>query len=122
MELGRDHIFNPFNPSPEHQAILDSVPDLDHDDVDFSDPATIAGLSGMPAPPTMEPSAWQKRAHDLTTDIFKDHDLLQKIHESRLRLMRPVNVAVSWHAAGSQPWGVCRIQYIAMSSLFRNGG
>lgn len=79
MELRRDHQFNPFDPSLELQAILDSVPDFDLGDFDYNDPATIASLTGMPAPPTMDPSTLQQRARAMANDIFKDHETLQNI-------------------------------------------
>lgn len=87
MELRRDHQFNPFDPSPEHQAILDSVPDFDHGDFDYNDPATIASLTGMPAPPTMDPAALQQRARAMVNDIFKDFATLQNICRCKLNHM-----------------------------------
>lgn len=87
MELRRDHMLDLSSLSPEQQAILGSAPDFDHGDMDFNDPATIAGLSGMPIPPTMEPSALQQRARAMTNDIFKDYDLLRKIRMFKLDFM-----------------------------------
>lgn len=92
-------MFGPFNPSPEHQAILDSVPDndMDFDNVDYNDPATLAALTGMAAPPTMEPSVLQQQAREMSRDIFKDyamlHSILQRheltIHKRWLKKTRP---------------------------------
>lgn len=81
MDLRNDHRFNPFSPSPEHQAILDSAPDMELDGLDYNDPATIASLTGMPAPPTMEPADLQRRARGMSKDIFHNHGLLQEIRE-----------------------------------------
>ncbi|KAG8159806.1 hypothetical protein KVR01_010443 [Diaporthe batatas] len=88
MDLRRDHRFNPFSPSPEHQAILESAPDMDLDGVDYSDPSTIARLTGMPAPPTMEPADLQRQARGMSEDIFHNHGLLQEIlyrHEATIQ-------------------------------------
>lgn len=84
MDSRRDHNFDPFNPSPEHQAILDSVSGFDRDGVDYSDPATIAALLGGPVPPTMKPSALQKRAQAMSKDIFESHAELQGIRKCLL--------------------------------------
>lgn len=81
MDLRHDHRFNPFSPPPEHQAILDSAPDMELDGLDYSDPSTIASLTGMPAPPTMEPADLQRRARGMSKDIFHNHGLLQEIRE-----------------------------------------
>lgn len=85
MDLRRDHAFNPdlrldhasnpFNPSPEHQAILVDVfwdPELD----DNRDPA-----AKIPDPPTMKPAAVKQRAREMATDIFNDYGTLQAICE-----------------------------------------
>ncbi|KAL2277788.1 hypothetical protein FJTKL_15217 [Diaporthe vaccinii] len=88
MDLRHDHRFNPFSPPPEHQAILDSVPDMELDGLDYSDPSTIASLTGMPAPPTMEPADLQRRARGMSEDIFHNHGLLQEIlyrHEATIQ-------------------------------------
>lgn len=81
MDLRHEHRFNPFSPSAEHQAMLDSAPDMGLDGLDYSDPSTIASLTGMPAPPTMEPAGLQRRARDMSKDIFHNHGLLQEIRE-----------------------------------------
>lgn len=79
MDRRQDHRFNPFATSPEDQAILDSVPDMDLDGMDHS--STIASLTGTPAPPTMEPADLQRRARAMSEDIFHYHGLLQEIRE-----------------------------------------
>lgn len=92
MGSRRDHNFNPFNPSPEHQAILDSVSGFDRDGVDYSDPATIAALLGGPVPPTMKPLALQKRVQAMSKDIFESHANLQGIRKCRpAQPAHPVN-------------------------------
>lgn len=96
MDSRRDHAFDPFNPSPEHQRILDSLSGLNLGNVDFNDPASFASLlgSGMPAPPTMEPAELQQRAQAMAKDIFNDYELLGNICKSTCAY--PILEARSW--------------------------
>lgn len=107
MDLQRDHAFNPFNPSSEHQAILDvfsaSALDDDPGSFDYGDPAALAALMGMPTPPTMKPAALQQRAREMATDIFNDYGTLQAIYQHRRPSRGFVRSWLTWGATNSKP-------------------